>query len=245
MIWNCMNRREMLRLMAATGAFILNGGPMSANELTPSARAVDHLLLGVSDLNYGIQWVEDRAGIKAVVGGVHPGMGTRNALLSLGGKRYLEIIAPDPAQDTFAFPIDVRKFTEPKLITWASSTSDIDQLAKRAITEGFQAFGPTDGSRNRPDGKTLHWKTLFLQTDFMDGSVNPFPFFIQWAADSLHPSQDSPPGCELKTLVMEHPRPDELKASLEKLWITAEVRKAETARLLATIRTPKGDLILD
>lgn len=209
-------------------------------ESMPATTAVDHLLLGVADLDRGIEWVEKATGVKAVVGGVHPGMGTRNALLSLGGRRYLEIIAPDPAQTAFNFQIDIRKLAEPRLITWAAAASDIEGLGKKAREAGYPIFGPRDGSRAKPDGKTLKWKTLGVQSAFGRDGVEPIPFFIQWAADSPHPSQDSPAGCELQSLVMEHPEAAKVRETLKNLGIDAEVRQAEGARIRASLKTPKG-----
>src|SRR5215813_4529361 len=102
---------------------------LRAQSVRPAAVAVDHLLLGVSDLDRGIDWVEQRTGVRAAKGGVHPGQGTRNALLSLGSGHYLEIIAPDPAQSAYNFQIDIRQLVQPRLINFAVSTVDIDGVA--------------------------------------------------------------------------------------------------------------------
>src|SRR3954454_22464393 len=130
-----------------------------AQNLKPAVSAIDHLLLGVSDLDRGIAWLEQRTGVRAAIGGIHPGVGTRNALLSFGARHYLEIIAPDPAQSAYSFQIDVRSLSEPRLITWAAAVNDIEALAKAARDAGYQLLGPRAGSRRTPSGKLLRWKT--------------------------------------------------------------------------------------
>jgi hypothetical protein len=56
----------------------------------------DHLVVGIRSLPEGIAEFESLTGIKPGVGGKHPDRGTENALVSLGGGGYLEIIAPQP-----------------------------------------------------------------------------------------------------------------------------------------------------
>lgn len=242
---NGSSRREWLRLLAVAGASGIVASRSGASEsLMPAISAVDHLLLGVGDLDSGIARVEQATGVKAIVGGTHPGMGTRNALVSLGGKRYLEIIAPDPAQTAFNFRIDVRKLSEPRLVNWAAVATDIDAVAKRAHAAGYETFGPQPGSRARPDGKTLRWKTFGVMSNMAAGGVDPIPFLIEWAADSVHPSQDSPKGCELASFEIEHPTPAVVKRALAALGITARVRTGGSARLTATLSSPKGRVTL-
>jgi Glyoxalase-like domain len=244
--WSCgmkmelIKRRHFLKCCGFVGTSFLLGDSMFANETS----VVDHILLGISDLDRGIEWVEKMTGVKAAIGGVHPGRGTRNALLALGGKTYLEIIAPDPKQSEFNFDVDLKKMSEPRLITWAAKSDDIDALAKRAKEDSFEILDPSDGSRTRPDGKILKWKTMAVVNQFTDQGIEPFPFFIQWSADSIHPSKDSPKGCELQSFEIEHPKASKLLKAFEKFGIEIKVKEAKNIRLIANLKTPKGNVPL-
>jgi hypothetical protein len=205
---------------------------------------MDHLLLGVADLDLGIAWVERMTGVKPVIGGSHPGTGTRNALLGLGGKQYLEIIAPDPLQPAYKFHVDVRTVKEPRLISWAVATTDIHAMARRTRESRHPILGPREGSRARPDGRLLRWQTLSLLNRFGTQTIEPIPFFIEWAADLVHPSQDAPKGCELQAFEIEHPDAASVIEAFKKLQIAAKVTQTENVRLTATLKTPRGKVVL-
>ena len=236
-----MNRTAAIALVI--GACVGGGGLVAEQAVKPAVEAVDHLLLGVADLDVGIAWVEKLTGVRAVPGGSRPGRGTRNALLSLGRHRYLEIIAPDPAQATFNYDPDLRTFREPHLITWAAATTDIQAVAAAARTANQQVFGPNDGSRARPDGRMLRWRALGLRSDLAAGGVNPIPFFIEWAPDSVHPSTDSPTGCDLQALEITHPKPADVADTLMHVGVRGTVA-AGAAQLKATLQCPRGTVEL-
>jgi hypothetical protein len=201
---------------------------------------LDHILLGVSDLDSGIAWVEQRAGVRAVFGGVHPGRGTRNALLSLGPRCYLEIIAPDPHQLQQGMAQTLAAMREPRLFNWAVHTDDIAAVAKKAVAAGFAVDGPADGSRTRPDGKTLRWKACRL-TDDRGGLL---PFFIEWSRESLHPSEDAPAGCKLQQFFLQSPAARELRQACESLGVAVLVERGEKPLLRAMISGRKGEIRL-
>ena len=62
----------------------------------PPPAQLDHLILAATTLADGIEFVADITGATPQPGGKHVAMGTHNALLRLGDRVYLEIIAIDP-----------------------------------------------------------------------------------------------------------------------------------------------------
>lgn len=203
--------------------------------------SLDHILLGCNDLDKGIAFVEERTGVRAAIGGVHPGRGTRNALLSLGEKHYLEIIAPDPAQPnaTEALSLALKKLTGPRLVGWAAHPGDLDAFAKKLRDAGLAFEGPRRGSRKRPDGHTLNWKTLTLAND----QSGLLPFFIEWSADSVHPSADAPAGCKIVHFEISGPDIGELRRLCQLLDLDVPVGQSDKPRLRARIAGPGGKVM--
>ena len=203
--------------------------------------SLDHLILGASDLALGIRWVEQRTGIRAALGGVHPGRGTHNALLSLGPRCYLEILAPDPAQQTLAWFRDLPNLTEPRLVGWMSHPGDLTSLAERLRQSGISCDGPRESSRQqRPDGRTLRWKLLRLA----GGSSGLLPVLIEWSADSPHPAEDAPTGCSLLQFEISSPDPEQVQRTLRAVGITLPIGVGDRPQFRARIAGPKGILDL-
>ena len=243
-----LSRRTFLHLGNAALLASAFGGVAAgkAMKLREAKDAVDHLVLGVSDLRKGIEWFEAKTGVRPAFGGKHPNRGTQNALVSFGNRQYLELLAPDPEQAGHPRAADLLKLSEPRLVLWASATSSIDELAQQAKTAKLLAMGPIDGSRARPDGKLLKWRSLSVVREADKELIyfNIVPFFIQWDKDSLHPSVDSPMGCKLLSVDFEHPEADRITEVMKSLGLDSKISKSKSPAIKATLKTSNGNVVL-
>ena len=200
---------------------------------------LDHFILGCNDLDHGIDFVEQHTGVRAAFGGVHPGRGTRNALLSLGERRYLEIMAPDPGQHVTPQIPRLLELKEPRIVGWAVHTTNLDALAKKALAAGFAIEGPKNGTRSRPDGKVLHWRSFQLKN--MEES--PLPFFIEWSPETVHPSVDAPSGCALLRFAVQTTNRVGLRESFGRLGVDILMLGSPHRRTLASLL--KGNVVTE
>lgn len=203
---------------------------------------VDHLVFVTPDLAAGITQVERLLGVSAVPGGQHPGWGTRNALIGLGDNTYLEIIGPDPDQPKPGRPrrFGIDELKAPRLATWAAKGTDLEAIVENAKSRGLDLGQVQAGSRRRPDGVLLSWRLTVSPALTADGIV---PFFIDWGK-TPHPAAALPKGCVLIALRAEHPDAGRVQAELSTLGLNIRVDSGSAPTIIATIRTPNGDVEL-
>lgn len=201
---------------------------------------IDHLVYAVPDLEDGVAELERRLGVRASGGGRHTGLGTHNALLSLGPHTYLEVIAPDPDQPApeGPLPFGVADASGPALVAWALAVDDVASAAERARRAGLDLGRIVPGRRTTTDGTLLRWQ--LTENALAGGAV---PFLISWG-DTPHPAASAPGGLTLDAVHLEHPAPDELRRSLAAVGADVEVHPAERWALVATLSGPEGTTTL-
>lgn len=214
--------------------------------MRPFASVLDHLLIGAPTLEGGIGWLEDRTGVRAAKGGAHAGLGTWNALASLGPAQYIEIIAPDPDQpgvETFYVP-GLRDFKEPRVATWAARTDELRSRFASGLPNGFVCEPARPGSRVRPDGARLAWSLAFPKAASRGNFDGLLPFFIEWEPGSPHPGLSAPSGLRALSMSMGHPSHAPLNEALQALGIEGAVREDTTAVIQVKLDTPRGVVVL-
>jgi hypothetical protein len=207
-----------------------------------SSVALDHIIVAAQSLADGCDFIEARLGVRPQAGGKHVAMGTHNALVGLGPRQYLEVIAIDPEGQAPErprwFDLDEPRMRAslaegPRLIHWAARTDDLEKV---------QARCPLDQGVAHPMARgDLHWRITIPDDGHLPGA-GLVPTLIQWT-DAIHPSNHlADSGIRVVTLAGEHPDPARIRAALVALGLaeTLKVTYAQYARLAAMFRTPQG-----
>jgi len=219
-------------------AVLLLGGATRLDAQVNRARDIgidiDHLILGVNDLERGMQEFAKRTGVTPMKGGVHPGRGSQNALASLGNGQYIEILAPSNEPGVPANPMTAFKTLTP--VGWALHTTDLTR-AMALLRDAEVAMSAIEsGARARPDGVRLSWQTA-APTEV---ALAAAPFFIMWGAGSPHPSTQSPAGCSLSSVAMTEPEPAPLTAFLASAGVAVVVTRGAARGMSVTLNCPAG-----
>jgi len=145
---------------------------------------IDHVVYGVQDLEAAASTVRADYGLGSVPGGRHPGRGTGNWIVPLG-PNYIELLAAvdktEAEKDEFGRSLLAAVADGDRLLGWCVSTEDVDAVAARLD------LSVAAGSRERPDGTVLRWRSAGLDRALAEPSL---PFFITWdIPENLHPGR--------------------------------------------------------
>ena len=213
---------------------------------TPPRIAPDHLVVAAASLPQGVDWIEARTGVRPEPGGQHVAMGTHNALLGLGDRLYLEIIAIDPGGNAPKrprwFDLDEPRMRAalaegPALIHWVARTSDIETDVTRCRTDLGSILPMQRGD--------YRWR-ITVRADGHRPERGLVPTLIEWS-DERHPAARlAASGVELVAMAAEHPEPAPVRAALAALGLseTLKVTYGRSPRLAAMLRTPRGVVTL-
>lgn len=203
---------------------------------------LDHLLYATPDVDRTVAELEEAFGVCFAGGGRHPGWGTRNRILPLGDRRYLEVIGPDEAQaDSGTEPIlGVDRLEGPSLRWWAIRPFLMPLTCGEFETAGFVPGEVMTGRRALEDGSELSWQITDPRVRLLDGLL---PLVIDWGMESRHPGEPGTPGVSLVEFRLEHPEHARLDPVFQTLDLVP-VHPGDAPALIARFETPRGTVTL-
>jgi len=117
------------------------------------------------------------AGLPTEYGGPHAKGGTHMALLGFEDGSYLELIAPQSAgAAALREPWGKAMAGDAGPCAWAVGSDDIDRDVRRFASLRIAAHGPDPGSRTKPDGSLIRWKTATVGKGVRGATL---PFLIE------------------------------------------------------------------
>jgi glyoxalase-like protein len=203
---------------------------------------LDHLVLAATTLADGIEFIAEVTGATPQPGGKHVAMGTHNALLRLGERVYLEIIAIDPDGtkpprprwfdlDDIALQSELTE--RPQLVHWVARTPDIERSAAACPVP----LG-TITSMARGD---YRWR-ITIPDDGKRPGKGIVPTLIQWDVP-IHPTDRLPASnVSIAQVAAAHSDPALVRTALAALGVVdvVQVTYDRNTRLAAMLRTPRG-----
>ena len=206
---------------------------------------LDHIIWACDDLERGTRRFEALTGVSPRYGGVHASGSTHNALVGLGPRCYLEILAPTgpqtPAEDAWCRL--ARGAREPRILTYCMrSPRPLSQLAQIAEAAGAHDALVAHNGRVTPEGVRLNWRWV---APVFDEFGLAFPFFIDWL-DSPHPAATAQGqgDVRLADFAVGHPQAAALLHTLTEIGTPIDTYSAAATEFRVRLHTPRGAVAL-
>jgi len=201
---------------------------------------LDHLVFASPNLAAGVRHIEELTGATPVPGGPHPGVGTRNHLLTFDQTTYFEVIGvdPDQAEPARPRPFGIDEGRPPRLAGYAlhpAPGETIEEVVERLRALGHDPGPVTAMNRVKPDGEELRWRLTLAPSATAPSAL---PFVIDWGSNPS-PARSLPSMGTLVELRVEHPD-TAVRSMVDGLKLGIVTVEAASPRLVAVVDTPGG-----
>ncbi|HEX9236076.1 MAG TPA: VOC family protein [Actinomycetota bacterium] len=203
---------------------------------------IDHVILGVRDLEEASARLLDEMGLASVPGGRHLAWGTANQIVPLG-PAYVELLAvvdrEAAGRNDVGRAVMASVEAREGLLGWCLGTTDLEA---EAVKRGLSV---AEGARELPTGETVRWRWAGFDRALAEPNL---PFFITWKIPpGLHPGRmEAPHRTKPEGIAWVQVSGDEqrLQAWLEGPQLPVRVIDGRPAILSVGIATVQGEIVL-
>lgn len=229
---------------------------MSAQETAPETdmtqRAnhyLDHVVLGIDNLDKGIEALERLTGVRAKFDGRDARLGTQSAIIGLGDDAFLELIAPDPKADPVRIDPATRSMILDRLdgfetltpFLWAIGTANLERTRLYARRAGSYVSEIDSGTRARGWGRSTQWTWAHVTRPH----TYIMPIFVQWDGDTKPPHKRAPEGCRLTQLKLYSRIFKSVHALLAATQVGVEAEGSQVESIDVTLECPGGEVVIE
>ncbi len=228
----------------------------SAQQSNPDSAAaqrsnhyLDHVVLGIDDLDKGIEALQRITGVTAKFDGRDARLGTQSAVIGLGERAFLEIMAPDPKaeparvdpQSKSMFLDRLEGFESLTPFSWAIGTSNFERSKALARRAGSYVSDIEPATRKRGWGRRTDWTWAHVTRPHS----NVMPIFVQWDQDTKPPQERAPEGCRLDQLRLHARVFKSVHTLLAAMQIGVEVDRTDQESIDLVLACAAGEVIIE
>jgi hypothetical protein len=135
---------------------------------------LDHVIIGVNNLEQATHVFNDQLGLAVSGGGIHPVWGTANRIIVIGDT-YLELITVRNRAEAQQSMLE-RLAKGDGYLNFVLASNDIQADTAAMVKRGISVIGPKEGSLQTSDGRSRGWS----RTDVERADLTQrYPFLIQ------------------------------------------------------------------
>jgi len=201
-------------------------------------RAIDHIVYCVPDLDKAMDDFESLLGVRPVFGGYHVTQGTMNALLNLGNRCYLELLAADPdnLMDRDRW-MGIDQLSRAQTTRWSLKSMELEEESAILRTYNPSMGDVNGGQRKTSGGDMLKWT---MSMPLSSPEVEVVPFMTDWSSSSIHPTDSLVDECLLADISLSHPDPTSVMVILKQLSLRIPVSHSESPSIRIKVKCPNG-----